>query len=174
LNRDDLDLKVSTLLWAYRTTCKKITGHTPFIMVYGKEELVPLDYSVPSLCIAMITNMTEEGVAQEKLDQLMELAEETILVGIFQEVHKLKDNAWHDRNIKKIIFKEGYLVILYDSRYLQHPGKFKMHWLGPYQVESITNGGVVQLKYLVEMNIKGLVNGSRMKLYQDSRPNNLR
>jgi hypothetical protein len=67
------------MLWAYRTTCKKIIEHTPFLMVYGKEAVVPLDYLIPSLRIAMITNMTEEGVAQEKLDHLMELEEERIL-----------------------------------------------------------------------------------------------
>jgi hypothetical protein len=94
LNGDDLDLKLSTILWAYKTTCKKIIGQTPFRLVYGKEEVVPLDNLIPSLCIAVITNMTEEGV--------------------------------------------------------------------------------VQLKYLAGKNLRGLVNGSRLKLYQDSRTNNLR
>jgi len=63
VNRDDWDLKVSIVLWDYKTTCKKLTGHTPLRMVYGKESMVPLDYLVPSRCIATITNMTEEGVA---------------------------------------------------------------------------------------------------------------
>jgi hypothetical protein len=49
--------------------------------VYGQEVVVPLDYLVPSLRIATITYMTEEGFAQEILDQLMELEEEIILVG---------------------------------------------------------------------------------------------
>ena len=50
-------------------------------MVYGKEFVVPLDYLVPSMCIATITNMIEEGVAQEILDHLMELEEDKNLAG---------------------------------------------------------------------------------------------
>jgi hypothetical protein len=55
--------------------------------------------------------------------------------------------------------KEIY-VLLYDSKYLQHPGKFRMHWLGPYEIKSITNGGVVQLQELAGKEVQGLVNGS--------------
>jgi hypothetical protein len=47
--------------------------------VYGQEAMVPLEFSVPSLHVATITNMTERGVVQERLSQLMELDEERIL-----------------------------------------------------------------------------------------------
>jgi hypothetical protein len=35
VNKDDWDLKILAVIWAYMTTCKKLTGHTPFILVYA-------------------------------------------------------------------------------------------------------------------------------------------
>jgi hypothetical protein len=47
-----------------------------------------------------------------------------------------------------------------------------MHWLGPYEIKSITDGSVVQLKDLLGKEIQGMVNGIRLRLYRDSRPTN--
>jgi hypothetical protein len=60
--------------------------------------------------------------------------------------------------------------LVYDSKSLQHPGKLRMHWLGPYEVNTITDGGVVQLKDLGGTKLKGMINGSQLKLYRDNRP----
>jgi transposase InsO family protein len=65
VNRENWDLKVPAVLWVYRTTCKKLTGHTPFKLVYGQEAVVPLVLLVPRLCVAAITHMTERGTIQE-------------------------------------------------------------------------------------------------------------
>jgi hypothetical protein len=117
VNIYDWYLKVPIVLWAYRTTCKKITCHTSFRLVYGQEAIVLLDYLIPSMCIATITDMTKRGTTQEILAQVMEL-EERILPGFHQEVQKENDQAWHDKHIKKNNFKVGDLVLVYDSNYL--------------------------------------------------------
>jgi transposase InsO family protein len=82
VNIYDWDLKVPTVLWDYGTTCKKIIGNAPFRLVYGHEAIFPLDYLIPSMCIVVITDMTERGATQEILAQLMELEEEKIIAVI--------------------------------------------------------------------------------------------
>jgi hypothetical protein len=84
VNKDDWDLRVPTVLWAYRTTCTKLTMKTPFNLVYGLEAVVPIEYLVPSLRIASFTDMDDTGVVQERLVQLVELKEDRFIAGFHQ------------------------------------------------------------------------------------------
>ena len=72
------------MLWAYWKTCNKLTGQTPFRLVYGVEAVMPMEYIVPSLRIAALTGMTDRKALEERLTQLDELAEERFLVGFHQ------------------------------------------------------------------------------------------
>ena len=67
MNKDDWDLRVPTVLWAYRTTCKKLTMKTPFKLVYGLEAVVPMEYLVPRLRIVAFTDMDDTGIVQDRL-----------------------------------------------------------------------------------------------------------
>ena len=59
-------------------------------------------------------------------------------------------------------------MLLYDSKFVKFPGKFKTHWLGPYQIQYVTKGGAIQLSKLNGELLPTLINGSRLTLYSDS------
>ena len=59
-------------------------------------------------------------------------------------------------------------MLLCDSKFVKFPGKFKTHWLGPYQIQYVTEGGVIHLNKLNGELLPTLINGSRLKLYSDS------
>lgn len=121
--QSDGDLRVPAVLWAYRTTCKKLTRQTPFRVVYGVEVVIPMEYVMPSLCIASLTGMTDREALEQRLVQLEELEEKQFLASFHQQVQNQRKNAWHDRHIKLHTFKVNDLVLLYDSKFDRIPRK---------------------------------------------------
>jgi hypothetical protein len=63
------------------------------------------------------------------------------MVGFHQQVQKEREKAYPDRHIKKKEFKQGDLVLVYESKFIRHPGKFRTHWIGPYEITYVTEGG---------------------------------
>ena len=130
--------------------------------------MMPMEYVVPSLRIVALTEMTDVETVNERLLHLLGLEEDRFIAGFHQKVQKAREKAWHDRHIKNKSFKVGDLVLLYDSKFAKFPGKFSMHWLGPYEVKHVTNVGAGQITKLNGEVFPTMVNGSRLKLYRDS------
>jgi hypothetical protein len=78
----------------------------------------------------------------------MELEEHRFIARFHQQVQKERENAYHDRHIKKKAFKKGDLVLLYDNKFMKHPGNIRTHWLGPFEVVYVIEGGATHLKNL--------------------------
>lgn len=106
---------------------------------------MPMEYIVPGLCITTFIDMAYCEALEEWLTQLMMLEEDRFLAGFHQKVHKEHEKEWHDRHTKLRTFKINDLVLLYDSKFTKFAGKFQMHWLGPYVINEITDGGTIQL-----------------------------
>jgi hypothetical protein len=61
IGRDDWDLRVHVVLWAYMTTRKNLTGKTYFRLVYSQEAMMSMDFILTSLCVAAIIELSYFG-----------------------------------------------------------------------------------------------------------------
>ncbi|XP_059064646.1 uncharacterized protein LOC131856750 [Cryptomeria japonica] len=79
VEQEDLEEKLPSVLWAYSTTCKVMTGHTPFQLMYGQEAIVPTKFMVPSLRIAIENRLGDMESPQERLYALGKLDERRMM-----------------------------------------------------------------------------------------------
>ena len=61
---------------------------------------MPMEYVVPSLRIAMLTDMADEETVNERLLHLVGLDKDRFTARFHQKVQKAREKAWHDRHIK--------------------------------------------------------------------------
>jgi hypothetical protein len=58
-----------------------MAGKSLFQLVYGQEKMIPMEFIVPSLHIAAITEISDIGAIEERLAQLFQLEEDRFLIG---------------------------------------------------------------------------------------------
>lgn len=66
--KQDQDIKLSAILWAYRTTFKVTTQATPFSLVYGLESILPIELEILSLKIAINEKLSYNESLKEYLE----------------------------------------------------------------------------------------------------------
>eukprot|EP00253_Pinus_taeda_P005451 PITA_05451 len=111
-------------LWAYRTTWRNTTGHSPYELVYGKEVLLPIEFQVKTfkMAVQLGMNLSEaQKHRMEQLNQLDEIRQDAILRTDLVQHQRAK---WHDRYIKERKFQEGDWALLFDSKFKYFKGKF--------------------------------------------------
>jgi hypothetical protein len=63
----DWDDKLWGALWAYRTTYKVITQFTPFQLVYGQEAILPIEFELHFLRVAIDNRLGAPESLQTRL-----------------------------------------------------------------------------------------------------------
>ena len=140
---------------------------SPYFLIYGQEVIQNIETEIETLRVMAFRNGGKVDSLDnrlEEIDALEEAREEAL-----QQTRKVQEK-------RKVVFDkklpeengitEGNMVLLYDSRHRNFPGKLHTRWMGPYLVDKIFDNGSLQLKDFQGNPLDTKTNGSRVKLYR--------
>lgn len=113
VKQSDWHLHVPIVLWAYRVTCKKLTGRMPSRMVYEVSAKIMMKYIMPSLCIAAPVDTIDcealkEGNMQLEEEGCLGLDEEiqwgnvTLQEFLNEKAHLREKNSMEEEEVQKL------------------------------------------------------------------------
>ncbi len=165
-SKRDWDRKLTAALWAYRTTYKVSTRTTPFSLVFGVEAILPMEFEVPSLRIAIDERLDDSQSLKDRLERLEGLSEARRLAAQHVETTQRQRKVYFDNKVKKRSLSVGMWVMVQNARRLEFSGKFDALWTGPYIIKEVFPNNSVQLKNLDGLEFPTRTNGGRCKEYK--------
>ena len=131
--------------------------------MYGKSGFFPIEFEINTLRTTTEENLDLMEAYKNHLNQLNELDEKRTNVVHHTSLIQQQCSKWHDRFIKKKIFCEGDLDLLYDSQFKRDfKGKLCTRWLGPYKIDKVFDNGTIYLPTINENQIPLFANGHRL------------
>jgi hypothetical protein len=159
-------LKLTDALWASRMTPKDSTGMSLYMLVYGKEEKIPISLELNSFtCVVNTKDVEDSTPMQKRMNQLLKSEEERseALYKTSQRQQCIKKHFDQSTTIKN--FHRGELVLLWNKA-KEKPSmhtKFEAHWIGPYIIENIMGFNAYMLKDIKGKMLMMSVNGQHLK-----------
>ena len=153
-------------LHGYQTSVCTSTGATSFSLVYGMEDVLPIEFKIPSLRVIMETKLSEAEWVQNRFEQL-NFIEEKIMTTLYHgQLYQKRMKKAFDKKVKPREFREGDLVLRKimsfnnDSR-----GKWTPNFEGHYVVMKAFSGGALILEIMDGEEFPHPMNADAVKKY---------
>jgi hypothetical protein len=134
--------------------------------MYGMEAILPIEFEVPSLRIAIENRLDDSTSLKDRLAWLESLNERRQLAAQHVEVTQRRRKVAFDKRQKTRKLLPDMWVMLQDARKLEFPAKFDALWTGPYIIKEVFPNDSVQLKTLDGVDFPIRTNGSCCKEYK--------
>ena len=118
-------------------TLRNYLGAYPYLLVYGKEAILPPNIYLPSLQLTQSARGRSSNCIQNRIDTLLRLKKQREKEKDKFHVHQQRIKRWFDKHVvgdKQ--FQVGDLVLKWDkaSEARGKHSKFQNLWLGPYEI----------------------------------------
>lgn len=163
-NKDDWDLYISSVLFAYRTRKHNTTRHEPFYLMYGRDVVLPIEFSITTPQAELHETDLQEDLIKRVHMITGKMIEDRLVTQDVIHASQEKQKKWHDKDLHAVKFKIGDLVLLYKSQ-LKGKQKLQERWSGPYYVHEVLDNGVYKLRTIDGKVLKVPINSERLKLY---------
>jgi hypothetical protein len=156
-------------LWAMRITVNRVTGFTPFYMMYGQEAVVPMEFEANSWRVVEWRDpMTSEELIACRTRQLLRLECDRKVAEDRVNENRAKDaERWENsKNVRKEALVPGDYVLLWDSkRSASFSMKLDNRWQGPYKIIDADENGTYRLAELDGAKFARRVAGALLKKF---------
>jgi len=162
--KNDWDLYIPSVLFAYRTKRHETTRHEPFYLIYGREAILTIEFAVQTQRINLPDTKSQEDLMARirTITGQVEYIREETKDRIHQSQQKQKQRF--DRTIEPLRYRIGDLVLLFKSQ-LRGKQKLEERWTGPYYVHEVLSNGAYKLRTLDDKVLKAPINAERLKIY---------